>query len=133
MITIVIPYVPVSWTSPLRKGRIYYNPKDKEKKSVQRFLKNIYRQSPIDSYVILDMEFYFQCPSSASKKKKQLMLSGKIIPTKKDCTNMQKFYEDCLKKILIDDDRNVANISSKKRYGEEDKIIITIRRYENNS
>jgi Holliday junction resolvase RusA-like endonuclease len=72
------------------------------------------------------MIFHFKPPESASKKRKIEMLAGKEIPTKKDCTNMQKLYEDCLKKIVVNDDRNVAKISSEKLYAEKDEVIIKV-------
>lgn len=54
------------------------------------------------------------------------MEKGEIIPTRLDCTNMQKLYEDCLKKIVIDDDRNVAKIISEKSYAEREGIVIQV-------
>lgn len=77
-------------------------------------------------YVSVDFEFYFPYPQSASKKKIQLMEERKIYPTKSDLTNLQKFCEDCLKKIIIEDDRNVVEISSKKLYALDGHINIRI-------
>lgn len=54
------------------------------------------------------------------------MLQGEIIPTHVDCTNCQKFSEDCLKGIVITDDRNVAKISSEKLYADKGKILIKV-------
>lgn len=54
------------------------------------------------------------------------MLDGDIIPTKGDCTNYQKLYEDCLKKIVITDDRNVEVIGSRKLYGEKGQVTIKV-------
>ena len=54
------------------------------------------------------------------------MLEGKIIPTCKDVTNCQKFYEDCLKGIVIEDDRNVQMIVSRKFYGEIAQVRIRV-------
>jgi Holliday junction resolvase RusA-like endonuclease len=54
------------------------------------------------------------------------MLRGEIRPTCSDATNCQKFYEDCIKDILIEDDRYIAKISSEKIYGEQGKVLINI-------
>lgn len=54
------------------------------------------------------------------------MLSGKIRPTHLDATNCQKFYEDCIKNILITDDRNVVKIMSEKLYGVKESILIQV-------
>jgi len=37
---------------------------------------------------------------------------------------MQKLYEDCLKGIVIEDDRKVIDISSEKFYALKDSIYI---------
>lgn len=54
------------------------------------------------------------------------MLKGEILPTSCDCTNLQKLYEDCLKGIVIKDDRKVAKIFSEKVYGEKEGVFIQI-------
>jgi len=56
------------------------------------------------------------------------MLDREIYPTKKDCTNMQKFIEDCLKSVAFEDDRYVVEVHSRKRYGqvEKGKILINV-------
>lgn len=55
------------------------------------------------------------------------MLDGKIFPTRCDCTNLQKLYEDCLKGIVIKDDRQVIVVTSYKCYGEEEGVDITVQ------
>lgn len=77
-------------------------------------------------YVVLAFKFIFTVPKSASKKNRSLMLEGKIPPTQSDCTNLQKLHEDCLKGILIEDDRKVAKIFSEKVYGENAGIDVKI-------
>jgi len=86
----------------------------------------LHRDVQIPGYVVVDFVFYFPIPISTSAKKKALMLAGEILPTSCDCTNLQKFYEDCIKDILISDDRNVAQISSKKLYGDKAKVLIKV-------
>lgn len=39
---------------------------------------------------------------------------------------MQKLYEDCLKGIVIKDDKNVCDIRSRKIYGNKDEIKISV-------
>jgi len=57
---------------------------------------------------------------------KERMLSGEIRPTRCDNTNMQKFYEDCLKNIVFMDDRYVYKNISEKLYGDKGKILIQV-------
>lgn len=126
MITIEIPLEPVPWTAArLSRGRAY-DPKEKDKRAARWHVSDQYHDEPLRGYVSLFFHFIFTPPKSASKKRTSDMLAGLIIPTKGDCTNYQKLYEDCLKKIVIEDDRNVEVIGSRKLYGEKGRVIIKI-------
>jgi|SRR6267142_887034 len=130
MITIDIPLPPVSW-EPSRKGKFtFYDPREKEKRCVRFYIREQYEGEPITDYVVINLQFLFEVPKSYSKKKRALALDHKIFPTKKDCTNMQKLYEDCLKGIVIEDDRKVINISSEKYYAEKNSIKIAVLTFE---
>lgn len=126
MITIKIPLPPTTWLSPKQSRRGCYDPRSAEKRAISYLVAQQYNGPLLTEYTVLELLYHFKPPSSASKKRKSLMLKGEIIPTAKDCTNMQKLYEDCLKKIVIDDDRNVAKIISQKLYAEKDEVIINI-------
>ena len=54
------------------------------------------------------------------------MLAGRIVPAVSDTTNCQKFYEDCLKGIVITDDRDCRRILSDKRYSENPGALIRV-------
>jgi Holliday junction resolvase RusA-like endonuclease len=127
MLEFRIPFEPVSWVAAkvIKKGWAY-DPRDADKRAIRCWIKLGYKESPILVPTVIKMIFHFKPPESASKKRKIEMLAGKEIPTKKDCTNMQKLYEDCLKKIVVNDDRNVAKISSEKLYAEKDEVIIKV-------
>jgi Holliday junction resolvase RusA-like endonuclease len=125
-IEIIINHDPIPWASP-RLGRgIAYSAHSKYKEIFHAFIISQYKGEPLRGYVHLDFTFEFPCPKSASKKQKELMSAGKIFPTKSDCTNLQKFAEDCLKRIVIEDDRNVLQISSRKLYGASGRVKIKI-------
>jgi Holliday junction resolvase RusA-like endonuclease len=125
-ITITINHDPVSWTAPRLGHGFCYSSHSKYKEIFHAFIISQYKNQPISGYVQLELIFCFPFPKSASKKKIELMASGKIYPTKSDCTNLQKFAEDCLKKIVIEDDRNVVQISSKKLYALNGSVTIKI-------
>lgn len=128
MIYLELEQEPVSW-APARMGKsCAYNPKGKEKRETIEKIKWLMPAlfSPIKGFVGLNLEFLFSIPSSTSKKKRQKMLDGEIFPTSKDCTNMQKFIEDCLKNIAFEDDRYVFRVTSSKRYAEKSKILINV-------
>lgn len=126
MIDLYIPLPPISWESA-RKGKYgFYDPIEKEKRCIRFYIKEQYKGDPITDYVLVDLEFNFSVPKSFSKKKRDLIIADKLYPTKKDCTNMQKLYEDCLKGIVIEDDRKVVKISSTKNYALRDSIYIYV-------
>ncbi len=129
MILIELPNIPIPWAPSRITNKGAFSPRAKEKNFTRWQIKSIYRNDPIAGYVVLNFLFIFPIPNSASKAEKEAMLSGEIIPTKSDCTNLQKFSEDCLKGIVITDDRNVAKISSEKIYGEKEKVVIKIWEY----
>jgi Holliday junction resolvase RusA-like endonuclease len=127
MIKIEIPTLPIPWAAPkMTRSGFVYDIRSKEKKWLRWNVKQLYTDQAIQGYVVIDFTFYFPVPSYVSKKKKALMLAGEIIPTSSDCTNLQKLSEDCVKNIIITDDRNVAQITSRKLYGEKENIIIKI-------
>lgn len=126
IVKIHIPLEPVPWAAPKLSRTHTYDPKEKEKRVIRYLIKEQYKGPILDEYVAL--KFIFGCtpPKSASKKRKDAMLKGDIIPTKSDCTNYQKLYEDCLKGIVIKDDRLVEVIHSHKLYHEKGSVIIQI-------
>ena len=126
MITIVIPYQPVAWAAPRLSKHNVYDPREKDKRAIRYLVKQQYNGSPLAGNIFLRMIFTFEIPKSTSKAKKIKMLKGDIIPTKCDCTNLQKLYEYCIKNILFADDRNVKMIISSKKYGESGKVEIFV-------
>lgn len=129
-IEIKINHDPVPWTAP-RLGRgICYSVHSKYKEIFHAFILSQYKLEPIKGYVALDMVFHVPYPKSASKRKLEAIQEGRLYPTKSDLTNYQKFAEDCLKKIVIEDDRNVVQITSKKLYALNGSVIIKIKQCE---
>ncbi len=126
MLILDLANTPIPWAAPKRVKGKFYDIRYLDKLATRRNLHRLYRKDPIKGYVALSFVFYFSPPPSVSKKRREQMLAGEVIPTSCDCTNLQKFYEDCLKNLVITDDRNVAKISSQKLYAENDGIVIKI-------
>lgn len=125
-VQIHIPFEPVSWAAP-RLGRGHaYDPREKDKRAARYLIREQYTGPLLESICLLWFRFTFQPPKSVSKAKRAAMLAGDIIPTKKDLTNLQKLYEDCLKGIVIKDDRQVQTIFAQKMYGEKDGVYIGV-------
>lgn len=126
-IEITLDLDPVPWAAPkLGRYGYAYDIREKDKRVARYLIGQQYKQAPITETVILAFVFFFSIPKSASKSKKEKMLSGEIIPTRCDCTNLQKLYEDCLKGIVIKDDRNVVYVSSYKLYAEKGRVQIKV-------
>lgn len=79
---------------------------------------------------MLDMRIlaYYSIPKSASKKKRVMMLSGEIRPTKKpDMDNVIKVVADSLNQVAYRDDTQIVDSQCRKFYSEEPRVEIIIR------
>lgn len=70
----------------------------------------------------------FSIPKSVNKRKRELMLQGKILHTKKvDCDNLAKIILDSLNGIAYDDDKQICRLYVEKRYGEQPRVEIFLK------
>lgn len=73
----------------------------------------------------------FPVPKSTSKKKKALMLDGKILYTKKsDCDNIAKSILDSCNQIAYNDDSGIARLYVEKVYGENPRVEVELEEIE---
>jgi Holliday junction resolvase RusA-like endonuclease len=126
MIELEIPKSPIPWAASKVGKKGHFNPRGKDKLWTQWQIKALYKGKPIEGYIVLEIKFIDPMPLSASKKEKQDMLSGKLMPVRCDLTNCIKFIEDCLKNIVFMDDRYVAKNISEKLYGDKGKTLIKV-------
>lgn len=127
MIQIELFGKPVPWAAAKVTRRGTYNPKGIEKEAARWQIKAQHRDEPITGDVHLDFTFFVPIPARTSSVKRQQMLHHMIRPrVKPDTTNMQKFYEDCLKGIVIVDDNIVTDVSARKRYSEKPGVLIRV-------
>jgi len=126
-VELYIPLDPVPWSAPRISKTHCYDTREKDKRAARYYIATQYDGEPYDKYVAIVFLFAFLPPKSATKKQREAMLKQDIIPTKCDCTNLQKLYEDCLKGIVITDDRNVRVVSSYKCYDERGGVSIIVQ------
>ena len=70
----------------------------------------------------------FAPPKSVSKKVRALMLSGKILPTKRpDGDNIIKVVLDALNGVAFHDDGQICKIYFKKMYAETPEVRVLIK------
>lgn len=125
------PLIP--WKSHGGSGRKSFNPLYKEREQVQWQIKS---QNPLGIEMIkgpvrVDFTYYFQIPKSFSKVKRLKAIFGNIVPTvRPDGSNLNKFYEDCIKDFVIEDDSFIVASSFEKRYADKSSVVIKISRIE---
>ena len=81
----------------------------------------------LESALGIEIKFYFQIPKSTSKKNRELMLKGEILPTKKpDIDNCIKIITDALNTIAYKDDNQIVVVHACKYYSNEPRAEVTI-------
>lgn len=116
-----------------RTGAIYTPPKTLER---ERYIATQYKLQnkgwkTLYGPVGIEIEIEVNVPSSARKKEKEDMKAGLIYPTKKpDIDNVAKLVMDGLQGVAFNDDYQVVDLKVSKRYGEEKRLKIKVKRYE---
>ena len=104
--------------------------KDYEELIKQYFKLKYPKYKPFENRVFVKIIAYFKIPKSTSKKDKELILEGKLSPTKKpDIDNIVKIILDALNKMAFKDDNQITKMEIEKVYGEEEKIYVRIEEY----
>ena len=81
----------------------------------------------LEGAIRADIVAYFPIPKSTSKKSRALMLAGEIKYTKKvDCDNLAKIVLDSLNGIAYKDDAQIFELSVKKLYADEPRVVVTL-------
>jgi len=75
-----------------------------------------------DGPIKLTLDFVLKRPKSVPVKKR------KYPTVKPDLSNMIKLVEDACNGILYDDDKQIVNLVSTKRYGGDDEISIKVEK-----
>lgn len=83
---------------------------------------------PDDAMLDMRILAYYSIPKSVSKKRRALMLEGKIRPTKKpDMDNVMKVVADSLNQVAYKDDTQIVDAQCRKFYSERPRIEVIIR------
>ena len=70
---------------------------------------------------------FYEVPKSTSKTKRQQMLSGYLLPTKKpDIDNIAKCVLDALNGVAFHDDTQVVKLYMEKQYSEQPRVEVEI-------
>jgi Holliday junction resolvase RusA-like endonuclease len=130
MIKLVIPGEPVAKGRPrVTKWGTYTPEKTKNYETLVKELFFIEHGQPLlEGQLAINIKAYFSIPKSTSKKNKNLMIAGKIRPTKKpDADNILKIIGDALNDIAYKDDKQIVSANIEKYYSDEPRVQIEIK------
>lgn len=83
---------------------------------------------PEDAELEIIILAYYEIPKSASKVKREGMLSGKIRPTKRpDIDNVAKAIYDSLNKVAYHDDAAIVDSRISKFYSDSPRVEVIIK------
>lgn len=100
--------------------------KDYESLIAREYTKK-YRNFVSDKALRVGVYIYVKPAESISNKKKTSFLNNEFMPTKKpDVDNVIKCVLDALNNVAYHDDTQVVEQAVKKRFGEEEKIVVFI-------
>lgn len=108
--------------------RTYEPKKTKDYEShIKREYTKKYKNFVSDKALRIGVYIYIKPAKSISNKKKTSLLNNEFYPTKKpDVDNVIKCVLDALNNVAYHDDTQVVEQAVKKRFGEEEKIIVFI-------
>lgn len=114
-----------------RRSRRAYTPA--ETKQYERRIKDAFRQSGHEAFpeeipLSVSIIFGLKMPKSASKKRREKMLNGDILPMKvPDIDNLIKAVMDALNGLAYADDKQVVQVWAFKKYAEVPHTTILIQ------
>lgn len=127
------------------RARTFYNPKTKHMCShtpentvlYENLISTCYLQAAgndrfgDEDCLYVEIQAYFEPIKSVSKKKREAMLSGKILPDKKpDIDNIVKAVLDALNDVAYRDDTQVVELHVRKLYSDRSRVEVRISRME---
>ena len=78
--------------------------------------------------LVMEVHAYYAIPASASRKRRNLMQSGKLRPTKKpDWDNIGKVIADSLNQIAYRDDAQIVEARICKYYADDPRVEVMIQ------
>lgn len=129
MIHLVLQGHPIPWKAPYVGVRGAFSPLTRIMNDLRLLLKEDYKGSVLEEPLSMDLKFYIKIPKSVSKKKKEMMLSGRMRPiTTPDRDNLQKFVSDVLQGVVYKNDSVIVSGSTEKWYSESPRTEITIKK-----
>lgn len=107
----------------------------KETLNYENLVRWTYSNTPnsqiLEGALRMDVIAYYSIPKSTSKKKRQQMIDGEILHTKRgDIDNVIKLIADALNGIAYKDDGQIAEVYAKKMYSDNPRVEVSLWEYE---
>ena len=132
MIELKIPGPPMGKQRPIVTRRGAFTPK--KTVNYENYVKELYiinKFPKLEGYISMSVKAYYPIPKSTSKKKKEQMLQGILLPDKKpDADNVLKGICDALNTIAYDDDKQIIEMAILKRYSKDPCVVVRLKKYE---
>ena len=104
--------------------------KDYEYLVEQYFLLKYPKFKQLEGRLAVSIIATFDIPKSTKKQERENMLENQISPTKKpDIDNIVKIILDAMNNFAFKDDTQITKLNVEKKYGEEEKIFVSIEQY----
>ena len=82
-----------------------------------------------EDYLLVRIQAYFEPAKSISKKKREEMLQGMVLPAKKpDIDNIVKSVLDALNQVAYRDDTQVVELHVRKQYSDRPRVEVCIEK-----
>lgn len=136
VIRVVVPGTPRGKARPratiIRGHARVYTPKvtASEEGAIRLFANQAMQgRPPLEGPIDLRISAFMPVPPSWSKRKQASALTGEIMPTgRPDVDNIGKLVADGLNAVVMRDDSQVVSFWVCKRYSDQPRIVIEVRR-----
>lgn len=124
--TLTIQGRPISHKDYKTSSGHAYDPQAALKEKIRWEFRSQFPHAPIEGLVRIDATYYFpvpQCKLAKFKKKPDNLWYYSNTP---DCDNANKLYYDCMKLIIMDDDRYVVDGYTRKLYDTNPRSVFIV-------
>lgn len=130
MIRITVPGEPVPWSVHHRGDPAAARMKA-WKNTIWWHAKSQYHGPRLTGPVRMSIVAYRAKGLPRSKAARADAMAGRLVPTTRpDATNLQKLAEDALQGICYEDDSQVVDVRTRKRYGDPPRLEIEVSAWE---
>lgn len=130
MISFTVPGKPEPWRRARKNGKRHFkDPKTVANQDAWAWAAKaqyVGKPEPFTGALVMNLTAYYPIPASASKAKREAMISGQIRPTPRpDLDNIAK-NADALNGLVFRDDAQIVRLVAEKFYGAAPRVEVSI-------